>query len=485
MTYIQLTPEEEARIAADAALQETIDTIGIEKLRYSESINSGDLVNILNSGEVKKNLSTTGDIQIVRPNNALYLSNVMLSSTLGVVIYSINGTTLLGISLIQLNNSNEISILSEITVINAGPSSSTFRGMTDVFRINNNRVFVFASNAAFVVDVRNETLTVGTICYYNTHKSGCCTSLDNNKYVAYYPDGPTNVQKARVLTVDGMTVTSWPELTITSTFSQQMNIGALSTDKVLISSNENTIGTARILDVTLTNTLQVGSAYTFVTRSDYSYNPLSVVGIDATKGVISYADNSKHGYSVVCNISGTSISYGTPLQVSSQNTLVSTSKQVSEDTIILCHSSGGLYLKKMKISGDVISIDDSIIIGGTYINYDFDIYDNKLMFGGSYWYDGTNFYIGYIIMIPFEKHAMPKAIALETGTTGNIYRVGLNGIINLSGIYTLIPGLEYYLSGDGLRLITKSSVTRSNVFLDNVQQEAFGIAISTTHLKIY
>jgi hypothetical protein len=144
------------------------------------------------------------------------------------------------------------------------------------------------------------------------------------------------------------------------------------------------------------------------------------------KVVVVYQGNSNYGYAVVGTVSGTSISFGTPVVFESANTFYATATfDSSNNKVFIGFGAGVPYGIVGTVSGTSISfgtkvtINGSATIGGDSMVSAFDSSNNKVVVGYRNGSSGYETYVGTIsgTSVSFGSMAAP--------TAANIYAAGM------------------------------------------------------------
>jgi hypothetical protein len=169
------------------------------------------------------------------------------------------------------------------------------------------------------------------------------TALGTDKIVvSYRDDGNSSYGTAIVGTVSGTSISWGSEFVFNTANSADSSITALGTDKIIITyrnSGNSNYGTAIVGTVSGTS-ISWGSPFVFNTAYT-SYTSITAVGTD--KIVVSYRNdgNSGQGTARVGTVSGTSISWGSPVTVSNASTADIYSTAVGTDKIVVAYRNEG------------------------------------------------------------------------------------------------------------------------------------------------
>jgi hypothetical protein len=245
--------------------------------------------------------------------------------------------------LVILNADNTVSVCGMVSSINNPPtavSSVTFDATTyapsdlaSVYDSNSNKVVVMYvdwengnKGTAVVGSISGTTISFGTPVVYNSDggswNPAACFDTTANKVIVIYRDANnSNYIKARVGTVSG-TSTSWGSTTGIYTSGNSAYLGLAYDDNAdrtvfIYRSYSNNYGYARVGQLSGTSfTLGSATVYSSANRTDRSG---IVYDSYANKVVIAYMDEASadKGKAIVGSVSGTSISFGSAVQFTS------------------------------------------------------------------------------------------------------------------------------------------------------------------------
>jgi len=192
---------------------------------------------------------------------------------------------------------------------------------------NNKVVIIYADNGdsshgkAIVGTVSGSSISYGTAVTFNaattTRISGTFDSNSNKVVIAFGDDGDSSKVKSIVGTVSGTSISFGSEATITT------NTTGVSTTTTFDSNSNKVVvfyrddgnseyGTAAVGTVSGTS-ISFGTPVVFESASTGIVQSSSTFDTSANKTVVAYRDvgNSSHGTAIVGTVSGTSISFGT------------------------------------------------------------------------------------------------------------------------------------------------------------------------------
>ena len=189
--------------------------------------------------------------------------------------------------------------------------------------IANNKVLITYSDGGnssygtgIIGTVSGNTISFGTAAVFESAQSpySCSAYIENNKAViAYRDDGNSYYGTAVVATISGTSLSYGTPVVFESAQSDWISIEFIGSDKVVIAYDDNGTNDGVAVVGTVSGTsISFGTPVLFESGSTVG---TSVTYIGNDKIVISYRDNqnSGAGTAVVGTVSGTSISFGTPV----------------------------------------------------------------------------------------------------------------------------------------------------------------------------
>ena len=238
-----------------------------------------------------------------------------------VIVYSDVGNSSYGTAIVGTVSGTSISFGTAVVYNSSGISDS---GVT--FDSTNNKVVIAYQHntnsnygTAIVGTVSGTAISFGTDVVFETASvasvAATFDSANNKVVIAYKDEGNSSYGTAIIGTVSGTAISFGTAAVfeaasttyITATFDSNAN-------KVAIAYKDNgtTYGTAVVGTVSATS-ISFGTAVVFETAS--TNNSTATFDSSSNRVVISYTDagNSSHGTSIAGTISGTSISFGTPV----------------------------------------------------------------------------------------------------------------------------------------------------------------------------
>ena len=264
---------------------------------------------------------------------------------------------------------------------------------------------------------------------------------------------------------------------ISSTFDSSNNKAVIS-----YRNGTNTFGTSIVGTVSGDVSISFGSPTVFEVGSTNSIS--STFDSSNNKVVIAYQDqtNSNSGTAVVGTVSGTGISFGTPVVFNNidQSSYISAVYDSLAQKVVITYNNSSSYGKAIAgtVSGTSISFGNSIEFrsaNGTFNAAAYDSTNQKVVIAYA---DGGNSNYGTAIV--FSPVTMGTNLTTENyiGISDGAYTNGQSATIQLSGSVDdaqsgLTPGSKYYVQSDGTLSTTADS---PSVFA--------GTAVATTKLIV-
>ena len=354
-------------------------------------------------------------------------------------------------------------------------SAATYPATNSVYDSNAQKVVVpydsGGSGKAVVASVSGNTVTHGTPVQFESGSSGYISAAfdsSNNKVVfAYYDYGNSSYGTAVVGTVSGTSITfGTPVVFSTATTSFTTTVFDSSNNRIAIAyrdSDNSNYGTAIVGTVTTgPDAISFGSAAVFESVS-VNYGA-TTFDSNSNKVVHAYSGTSEAGRGVVGTVSGTSISFGTPVTFQDLAITTAATFDTSANQVIIAYryqvGSGTRYGRVVKgtVSGTSISFSTPENFSSLAIAYDvcvaYDANANRSVisfqqapndYGTSVSYNNDAFEPSNFIGI--------TDAAISDTASGNVTIKG--GIsTNVTG---LTAGSDYYVQGDGSISTTSTS----------------------------
>jgi len=310
----------------------------------------------------------------------------------------------------------------------------------------------------------------------------------NQKVVIAYRDGSSTAGTAIVGTVSGTSISFGTPVVFDSGNSSYILTTFDSTNnKVVIAyqdEDNSWYGTAVVGTVS-------GTSISFGTPVVFEYaaagNPSPTFDSSSGKVVIVYYDggNSYYGTAVVGTVSGTSISFGTPVVYNTANTFASmaTYDSTNQKVVISYYDAGNNSYGTAiagTVSGTSISFDSPVVFESAstgYIAPTFDSSNGKVVI--AYQDNGNSTYGTAVVFSPSTMVASTNLTSENfIGISDASYTNGQTATIQLAGSVDdaqsgLTPGSKYYVQNDGT---LSTSVGSPSVFA--------GTAVASTKLIV-
>ena len=332
---------------------------------------------------------------------------------------------------------------------------------------NNKMVIAYrdggASNhgKAIVGTVSGTSISFGTAVTFESansdHISATFDSNSNKVVIAYGDDGNSSYGTAIVGTVSGTSISFGSPTVFESANSKQMSaIFDSSSNKVVIAYRDfgnSSYGTAIVGTVSGTG-ISFGSATVYsAASSDYIS---ATFDSSNNKVVITYQDGSDHGNAIVGTVSGTGISFGTGVVYEAAVTKYPaiTFDSNSNKVVISYSDNGNNDYGTMivgTVSGTSLSFGSPVIFAGSgYARYIGTGYDSNLNKVVTAYQDGNNSNYGTSVVIQTASSNNTSFIGITAGAISN----AATGDVNVfGGINEAQSGLtiasDYYVQADG------------------------------------
>jgi hypothetical protein len=324
--------------------------------------------------------------------------------------------------------------------------------------------------AAVVVTVSGTSLSFGTIATFQASTIGATLQVVYHaaaqKVVIAYIDASANQGKAIVGTVSSTTISFGTAVQFTSSAAEISAAYDATNQKIVIAYRDTSgLGTAIVGTVSGTS-ISFGTAVTFSAASTFS--TATAYDANAQKVVISYqnAGNSNFGTAIVGTVSGTSISFGTAVVFESASTnAISAVYDTNAQKIVFSYADVGNSSYGTAIVGTVsgtsISFSTPVVFESAAIQITASAYNVaaqkivtafRLNAGGS----GKSSVISPVTSTPnltSENFIGFSSAAYTNGQTATIQLVGAVDDAQ-SG---LTPGQSYYVLTDGTLSLTAGS----------------------------
>jgi len=406
---------------------------------------------------------------VFNSGNTLYNSVTFDSNSNKIVmVYADTSNSSYGTAIVGTVSGNTISFGTEVVFQSV---SSQYIAVT--FDSNSNKVVIAYGNVtssgrgtAVVGTVSGTSISFGTPVVFETGDSDyIATAFDssNNKVVISYRDaGDSGYGKAVVGTVSGTAISFGSIATFesASTFYTTATFDSTS-NKVVIAYTDggnSTYGTAVVGTVSGTG---ISFGTPVVWQSKAGTRPSAVFDSTSNKVVIAYyTSTGTQGEAVVCTVSGTSISFGAIAVFNTGNVGVQDMRASFDSTnnkiVVAYQDAGDSNLGKLTVgtvSGTSISFDPSVVFetGATYfIGSAFDSNAGKTVISYADYGAGPD---GTVVVFQNASTTLTSENYIGMSTGGTVADTG-NATIDIVGTVNkeqsgLTAGQQYYVQIDG------------------------------------
>ena len=321
-----------AGVTAAFSLEDNTTTDGTWKRTFEYAPSGADVI--------------IGDDVVFESAITQYISVTTLSGTQALVCYQDNGN----------NNRGTACILDIVgsTITPAIPvvfESGNTTGIS-VTTISSTQAIVCYRDAgnsslgtACILDISGSTITPATPVVFNsaTSESISVTTLSSTQAIVCYQDGGnSSYGTACILDISGSTITPATPVVFNSASTSSTSVTTLNGTQALVcyrDTGNNQFGTACILDIsgsTITPTTPVvfESAATSIT---------SVTTLSSSQAIVCYRDggNSNFGTACILDISGSTITPGTPVVFNFAASTQISVTTLSSSRVLVCYQDGG------------------------------------------------------------------------------------------------------------------------------------------------
>ena len=360
-------------------------------------------------------------------------------------------------------------------------SNGTTQHISATFDSNSNKVVIAyldrgnptygTAGTAIVGTVSGTSISFGSPTLFNTANSGSISTVydsTNQKVVVAYCDyGDNSYGKAKVGTVSGTSISFGSETTFNPGSTNQYTSSTFdsSNGKVVIVYKDNgngAYGTAIVGTVSGTS-ISFGSESVF--NSGNTGTVKAVYDSTNNKVVVAFQDipNSDRGRAIVGTVSGTSISFGSPVTFTPTytNSFSVTFDSTNNNVVITYRDGGWSYYGRAivgTVSGTSISFGSPFVFESANTNRissTFDSSNGKLVV--AYTDNGNSYYGTAVVFTPITMTTIYTTnLTAENfiGISDASYTNGQTATIQISGSIDdaqsgLTPGQKYYVQNDG------------------------------------
>ena len=198
---------------------------------------------------------------------------------------------------------------------------------------------------ACILDVSGTTITHGTpqVFESSTTQEVSVAMLTSTKAIVCYRDvGNSSFGTACILDISNSTITSGTPQVFKSSKTQEVSVAMLTSTKAIVCYRDvgnSSFGTACILDIS-NSTITSGTPQVFKSSKTQE---VSVAMLTSTKAIVCYRDavNSNFGTACILDVSGTTITHGTPQVFESSTTQEVSVAMLTSTKAIVCYRDVG------------------------------------------------------------------------------------------------------------------------------------------------
>lgn len=230
---------------------------------------------------------------------------------------------------------------------------------------------------ACILDVSGTTITPGTAAVFEsaTTTNISVTALSSTQAIVTYTDGGnSSYGTACILDISGSTITPGTAAVFESASTSHINVVALSSAQAIVCYSDGgnlNYGTSCILDVS-GSTITPGTPAVF--ESSNTTYEIDVVKTTSTQAIVAYGDNNFYPHACALDVSGSTITPGTPLQVQNDSSRNNQIIMIDSSTLALAYADigggGALFITELSLSGSTITTGgEGLAIEHGYANY--------------------------------------------------------------------------------------------------------------------
>jgi len=293
-----------------------------QTLTASGTLANGDVVALNSDGTVSVVTGATeetGTAVVFESADSAYISAASIGNDKIVIGYRDVGNSSYGTAVVGTASGTSLSFGTPVVFESANTE------YTSVASIDNDKVVIgYRDNGnssygtAVVGTVSGTTISFGTPVVFESAQSDFISvaSIGNDKVVIGYEDyGNSQYGTAVVGTASGTTISFGTPVVFESAASPSVSVASIDNDKVVIGYRDggNSYYGTSVVGTVSGTTISFGTPVVFASGGNTTY--ISVASIGNDKVVIGYEDygNSQYGTAVVGTASGTTISFGTPV----------------------------------------------------------------------------------------------------------------------------------------------------------------------------
>jgi len=289
---------------------------------------------------------TAGTPAVFESATTYYTSVAMLTSTKAIVAYRDEGNSRYGTTCILDVSGSTITagtpaVFESALTIDISIAMLTSTKAIVAYRDNGNSDY----GTACILDVSGSTITAGTPAVFEsalTNYNSVAMLTSTKAVVVYQDNGNSDYGTACILDVSGSTITAGTPLVFESANTNYISVAMLTSTKAIVAYRDegnSSYGTTCILDVS-GSTITAGTPAVFESASTLY---ISVAMLSSTKAIVVYQDGGNSGYGTACilDVSGSTITAGTPSVFESASTLYISAAMLTSTKAVVVYQDGG------------------------------------------------------------------------------------------------------------------------------------------------
>ena len=361
-----------------------------------EAVGGGNVIDFVASGTLPNGkpvvLKSDGTIEVVASGGASTVisagsptvfesadsewnSVTRLTDTTAIVTYRDNGNSGYGTACILTVSGSSITSGTPVVF----ESASTY--YISVIRLTDTKALVAyqdRGNSSYgtsvILTISGTSISVGTPVVFESASTEYISAdmLTATKAIVVYRDAPPTYGTACILTVSGTSITAVTPVVFESDSVYYPSVTALSATVALVAyydaaNSQNRPFTAAVLTVSGTS-ISVGTPANVTTTSGTGAH-IAITTLSTTKALIAFQDNGNSGYgtAVVVTVSGTSISAGTPLVFESADTEYSSAATLTATKAMVVYRDNGNSNYGTSV---ILDVDNTSITKGTAVVFE-------------------------------------------------------------------------------------------------------------------
>ncbi len=318
--------------------------------------------------------------------------------------------------------------------------------------------------SAIVGTISGTSISFGTLVDFDTNggdEPSLAFDSSNNKIVVVYRDsGTSSYGKARVGTVSGTSISFGSEVVFASAYTGWPSVTFDSnSNKIVIAYYNSTTTGAAIVGTVSGTSISFGTAVNFITGGSAQYN--KIVFDSANNKVVIAFNNSADSYSanaVVGTVSGTSITFGGVTTFSSGNSIIQSATFDSSNNLVVCtyRGSASSYYGTVAagtVSGTSITFGTPIVYNTNNTQYSSIVFDSSSNQNIISYRDGGNSNYGTALVYSSSSSTLTSENYIGMSQGGSVAD-GSSATVDIIGSLStnqsgLTAGQSYYVQTDG------------------------------------